>query len=312
MGSPARSKSGLTGQIQVSENLFLSRTHDTHPSNLARLGQAVIHHPKRNQRKHASHQTSSGSQDRASSQEGRASHTSMGGPTRYLDDPEKRELQQKPHRWIEAQVKCLDPAGCMEEINSFRYFGRNTRSFALEIIAIADWGRKFMDAGLNYFIPAFPQYLFSSLCDSYQGGAQVPIKPSQLNLPGGDVCDRSRESWTWLVAVLQFWGYEASIANGIVYRGHVHPTSALAEYVLNTINPGLEPRCQITWDDVVIWMPWMSRRLHGMTSGKSSELELTLERRYSEHILNASLGRGKAAMGKPSTPVPNHSPHPLD
>ena len=38
--------------------------------------------------------------------------------------------------------------------------------------------------------------------------------------------------------------------------------------------------------------------------GESSELEIALERRYSEHILNASLGRGKAAMGKPSTPGP--------
>ena len=38
--------------------------------------------------------------------------------------------------------------------------------------------------------------------------------------------------------------------------------------------------------------------------GESSELEITLERRYSEHILNASLGRGKAATGKPSTPGP--------
>ena len=35
-----------------------------------------------------------------------------------LGDPEKREIKDKPHRWIEARVRRLDPAGYMEEINS--------------------------------------------------------------------------------------------------------------------------------------------------------------------------------------------------
>ena len=69
--------------------------------------------------KHASHQTPSGSQDRAGSQEGRASRTSTISPAKYPGDPENRELKEKPHRWIEARVKHLDPAGYMEEINSF-------------------------------------------------------------------------------------------------------------------------------------------------------------------------------------------------
>ena len=161
----------------------------------------------------------------------------------------------------------------MEEINSFQYFRRNTGSFTLEIITIADWGQKFMDAGLNYPIPTFPQYLFTPLPESCLGGAQVPIKPSQLNLPGGDVSTRSREFWTWLVAVLQFWGDEASIVNSIVYGGHVHPASALVEYVLNTINLGLEPGCQITWDDVVIQTPWMLKWLHGMTARQEKTVQ---------------------------------------
>ena len=60
----------------------------------------------------------------------------------------------------------------------------------------------------------------------------------------------------------------------------------------------------------------MSKRLHGMTAvqemtvqrqalpvpGESSELELALERRFSEYVLNSSLGRGKVPIGKPSIP----------
>ena len=73
-----------------------------------------------------------------------------------LGDPEKREIKDKPYRWIESWVKYLDPASYMEEINSLRYFGRNASCFALQIVAITDWGRKYMDVGFKYPIPTFP------------------------------------------------------------------------------------------------------------------------------------------------------------
>ena len=240
-------------------------------------------------------------------------------PNAQLSDPEKREIKDKPHRWIEARVKCLDPAGYMEEINSLRYFGRNAGCFALQIVAIADLGRKYMDVGFKYPIPAFPQFLFTPLPESHQGRAQVPVKPSQVNTPGRDVCQRSREAWKWMVAVLQFWGDEASSADGIEYGGCECPVSTLVEYVLNTINPGLDPRSKTTWDDVVIRTPWMAKRLHGMTApqemtvrhqalpvqGESSELEVIFEKRYSEQLLR-SKERGKLIAENPT--IPGHKP----
>ena len=72
-----------------------------------------------------------------------------------------------------------------------------------------------MDVGFKYPIPVFPQFLFTPLPDSHQSGSQV--KPSQVHTPGEDVCQRSREAWKWMVAVLQFWGDEASTADGVVY-----------------------------------------------------------------------------------------------
>ena len=75
------------------------------------------------------------SRDRTCGQEGRSSHTSS---NTQVGDPEKKELRDKPHRWIESWVKHLDPAGYMEEINSLHYFGRNAGCFALQIVAIAD------------------------------------------------------------------------------------------------------------------------------------------------------------------------------
>ena len=243
--------------------------------------------------------------------EGKPSRTS----NPQLGDPEKREIRDKPHRWIESRVKRLDPAGYMEEINSLCYFGRNAGCFALQIVAIADWGRKYLDMGFKYPIPVFPPFLFTPLPESHQGGAQVPVKPSQVNAPGGDMRLRSKEAWKWMVAVLQFWGDEASSTNGIVYGGCEHPISALAKYVLNTINPGLDPGSKVSWDDVVTRTPWMTKRLHGMTAaqemlvkhqalpiqGQSSELEVVLERRYSEQLLH-SKGRGKLIVENPTVP----------
>ena len=84
-----------------------------------------------------------------------------------LGNPEKWEIKEKPHRWIEARVRCLDPAGYMEEINSLHCFRRNASCFALQIVAIADWGRKYMDVGFRFRIPAFPQFLFTPVTNSH-------------------------------------------------------------------------------------------------------------------------------------------------
>ena len=161
----------------------------------------------------------------------------------------------------------------MEEINSLRYFRRNAGCYALWIVAIADWGCKFLDSGFKYPIPMFPAFLFSPLPESHQGGAQVPVKPSQVNAPRGDVRLQSKEAWKWLVAVLQFWGDEASGADSVVYRGRECPISALAEYVLNTINPGLDPGSKVSWDDVVTQTPWMTKRLYGMTAAQETTVK---------------------------------------
>ena len=240
-------------------------------------------------------------------------------PNAQLGDPEKREIKDKPHRWIEAWVRCLDPAGYMEEINSLRYFGRNAGCFALQIVAITDWGRKYMDMGFRYPIPAFPQFMFTPIPKSHQSRSQVPAKPSQVHAPGGDVRLKSREAWKWMVVILQFWGDEASTTDGVVYGGCERPVSALAEYILNTLNLGLDPGSKITWDDVVTQTPWLTKRLHGMTAaqemtvkrqalpvlGESLELEVVLEKRYSKQLLH-SKGRGKLIAENPTTP--SHKP----
>ena len=243
-------------------------------------------------------------------------------PNAQLGDPEKREIKDKPHRWIEAQVRCLDPAGYMEEINSLRYFGRNAGCFALQIVAIADWGQKYMDVGFRYPIPVFPQFLFTPILKSHQGRSQVPAKPSQVHAPGGDMRQRSREAWKWMVAILQFWGDEASTTDGVVYGGRERPISTLVEYILNIINPGLDPGSKITWDDVVTRTPWLTKRLHGMTAaqkmtvkrqalpvpGESSELKVVWRKGTPSNCCVPKEG-GSSLLRTPPHPVTSPSLH---
>ena len=90
---------------------------------------------------------------------------------------------------------------------------------------------------------------------------------------------------------------------------------------MNTINPGLESGSKITWEDVVTQTPWMAKQLKGMTAaqemmvrcqalpvlGKSSELEVVLEKKYSEQLLHPK-GRGKLVAENPTGP--GHKPLP--
>ena len=83
----------------------------------------------------SSQKHTSRSWDRTGGQEGRSSRTSS---NTQPGDWEKKELRDKPHRWIESRVRCLDSAGYTEEINSMHYFGRNAGCFILQIMAIAN------------------------------------------------------------------------------------------------------------------------------------------------------------------------------
>ena len=123
------------------------------------------------------------------------------------------------------------------------------------------------------------------------------------------------------MALLQFWGDEASSVDSLVYGGHECPITALAEYVFNTINQGLEPGFKVTWDDVVVRTPWMTKRLHGMTGsqevtvrrqplpqpGVSSQLEMTLERLYTAacaKLKSSEKGKAEEHGSKPKTTPP--------
>ena len=85
---------------------------------------------------------------------------------------------------------------------------------------------------------------------------------------------------------------------------------------MDTVNPGLEPGSKVSWEDVITRTPWMSKRLHGMTTGQeqtvrrqalpmpgeSSELEVLSEKLYTEYSKKMpSAGGGKSPLGRAGT-----------
>ena len=182
-----------------------------------------------------------------------------------------------------------------------------------------------MDAGFHYPVPIFPHYLFNKFAGSQQGGGQVPNKPNHLAKARGDVREKCTEGWIWMASILQFWTDEVSITDGELFGDRIRPASALAEYVMSTMNPVLEPGYKVSWDHVINHTPWMNKRLFNTTSeedhwirhqaipvvGISSVLEVTMEQCYGEYVLDtAAQAKKKASPEKPggkSSPDPKPS-----
>ena len=190
----------------------------------------------------------------------------------------------------------MDPKGYVKEINSFRHFGWNSKSCALEIIAITDWGWKYSDAWFCYPIPVFPHYLFNTFAGSRQDGGQVPTKPDYLTQAGGDVQNKCTEAWVWMSSILQFRTDEVSIADGVLFGGLMCPVSTLAECVMSTINPVLEPGYRVSWKHIISRTLLLRKHLFNATSeeerqiwhqpipvaGILSDLEVAMEECYNQ------------------------------
>ena len=83
------------------------------------------------------------------------------------------------------------------------------------------------------------------------------------------------------------------IQDGEIFGGQIHPVSALAEYLMITINPHLESGCEVTWEEVVHQTPWIRQHLAGDSAevkwirrqpipveGQSTKLEIAMEEYY--------------------------------
>ena len=100
-------------------------------------------------------------------------------------------------------------------------------------------------------LPILPVYLFSSFVASRQTANSPLAKDDSIYSPMDDIRERFRRGWVLTAAVLQFWTDEQSILDGVINGGRVCPTSALARYVMDKLNPAVPEDLMITWDQIV-------------------------------------------------------------
>ena len=94
---------------------------------------------------------------------------------------------------------------------------------------------------------------------------------------------------------------------------------------MNALNPVLPAGHKVTWDHVITRTPWMKKRLFNFTSkeerktcqqaipvaGITSDLEVSMERCYNEHILDTATQQKKKGLheklGSKPGPAPKSS-----
>ena len=227
---------------------------------------------------------------------------------------EKEIVRDQAHHWVAQRADRLDPEGYVEEANSLQFFGHNKVLYGLEMVAIIDWARKYLDLGMVHPLPILPVYLFSSFVASRQTANSPLVKDESIYSPTDDIRERFKRGWVLTAAVLQFWTDEQSILDGLLNGGRVHPASALARYVMDQLNPAVPEDLIITWNLIVERTPWSRMRLNCTEDesraisrqpipvpGEASELELATEAYYKQQVaeqFTAAVG----ASGQKSTP----------
>ena len=160
-------------------------------------------------------------------------------------------VRDQAHHWLAARANQLDPKGYVEETKSLKFFGHHKVLYGLEMVAIIDWAREYLDLGMVHLLPILPPYLFSSFVASCQTANSPMTKDESIYSPTDYIRERFKRGWILAAAVLQFWTDEQSILDGVLNGSRVCPTSALVQYVMNKLNPVVPEDLMITWDQVV-------------------------------------------------------------
>ena len=217
-------------------------------------------------------------------------------------------VRDQAHHWVAQRADRLDPEGYVEEANSLRFFGHHKVLYGLEMVAIIDWARKYLDLEMVHPLPILPQFLFSSFVASRQTANSPLVKDESIYSPTDDLRERFKRGWALTAAVLQFWTDEQSILDGVLNGGRVRPTSALARYVMDRLNPAVPTDLMITWRLVVERTPWVRKRLNCTEDEtrailrqpipvreEASELEMATEAYYREQVLEQSIAATEAS-----------------
>ena len=88
------------------------------------------------------------------------------------------------------------------------------------------------------------------------------MPPIIFELQTTDIHTWSQAWWQYLCVLLQYWEDEAATLEGDLFGGNIQKPSALVEYIMFRVNPGLDARFQIEWASIVGQTPWLAAQQH--------------------------------------------------
>ena len=137
-----------------------------------------------------------------------------GFKTKDRELTEKELVRDQAHHWVAQRADRLDPEGYREEANSLQYFGHNKVLYGLEMVAIIDWARKYLDLGMIHPLPILPPYLFSSFVASRQTANRPLVKDDSIYSATATSGNGSREDGS-----LRLRSYSFGLMNSQYWMG---------------------------------------------------------------------------------------------
>ena len=148
-------------------------------------------------------------------------------------------------------------------IRALRFFEPEGKEadLACQVIAIMDWAVEYNEF-MTQPLPEIPTELQVPYSGSRQDRGQFPLAPTLVETSSMDVCIRCQAQWTYLCAILQYFEDDMAAREGALYGGRTCQPSALMQYIMDHVNPGLPEHFWVEWLSIVGSTPWLIAREH--------------------------------------------------
>ena len=147
-----------------------------------------------------------------------------------------------------------------EAVKCLSAFGDQAQKFAVEVLAIIEWGTQHWKLQETFPVPVIPRWLrtpeFTQTMTPLRG--ELPLMPMGGHIE--DIHMRCPAMWSWMAVLLQYWQDHMT---PYLYGGQFHCISDLAATVIRDINPWLLHQAHFGWGYVAMNTTlWIDQRDH--------------------------------------------------
>ena len=147
-----------------------------------------------------------------------------------------------------------------EAVKCLSAFGDQAQKFAVEVLAIIEWGTQHWKLQETFQVPVIPRWLrtpeFTQTMTPLRG--ELPLMPTGGHIE--DIRVHCLAMWSWMAVLLQYWQDHMT---PYLYRGRFRHISDLAATVIRDINLWLLHQAHFGWGYVAMNTTlWIDQRDH--------------------------------------------------